>query len=123
MFLLLREGKERDQWLPKPRDCGKEQEESEQIPALSTEGQGLAQQPQRTHSITSGPLARDTPTTLFLKRCDAQMVADGHVRSQLSLEEHQSALAGTFALNNRCWSREQNFDVGPERLFPGIAKV
>jgi hypothetical protein len=82
MFLLLREEKERDQWLPKPCDCGKEQEESQEIPALSTEGQWLTQQPHRLHSKTCGPFSSDIPTTLFLKRCDAQMVADRHVTSQ-----------------------------------------
>jgi hypothetical protein len=82
MFLLLREGKERDQWLPKQCDYGKEQEEREQIPALSTEGQWLAQQPHRLHSKTCGHFSRDIPTTLFLQRCDAQLVADGHVISQ-----------------------------------------
>jgi hypothetical protein len=112
MFLLLREGKERDKWLPKPRDSGKEQEESEQIPALSTEGQRLSQQPPRLHSKTSGPFSRDVPRTLFLKRCDAQMVPDGHVISPS--EELLPVLAGTGAPNHCGWSREQNFGVGPE---------
>ena len=73
MFLLLREGKERDQWLPKPRDGGKQQEKGQPIPNPHAERQGLAQCLNGSSLKTVGPFAG--MFLVFERRRYAQMVA------------------------------------------------
>jgi len=53
MFLLLREGEEFNEWLPKPRDCGEEQKKGQAIAGHQVEWERPAQRVKKSRTFTT----------------------------------------------------------------------